>query len=526
MRPRSKVREHLNDLRVTGPIRTFYGTREHVMDIGEAGILFPPSGSGISFKRGPGPLLPQPNIMPIFWGAEWVSASPPIAPATLLASLETIIDGPYLDALAQYGAGGKPTLLAPRYISGSEPGTGAPNSAYWASMGRYLLDNLIDEGSLAEPDEDWSRFTVIFMPSTFAYPPDAQGRTVYGFHASFQWQDYDLFDVDNDPVRYAMVGTAPQNGVSGLDMATSTFSHELVEAITDPDGKGGWRRSPSSGTPSSDELADAPCSQIARLNGVAVSSYWSMGDNACIIPGVIRQAYLRPAQELLNSERDGPAAQFYVERDCGREHHWSGAYTYHLALREVTVILQAHITNWVSPTIAWRVAGQPVATGVPVTLTPTIPVSFPAHPNSVTTMRTVTLTATATGTTLTLVNDPSDGSYSVPILFTVSELFNDGSGKDSRSWNVDVDIDGQQLVYSQGYVEALSQCLGARVKSLRSDMKGVREVYAELAEFLLKHRGPPVAEGIVDPLLEAALDHVRDLRVLAKDLGQVPRLVR
>ncbi|MHA6204865.1 hypothetical protein ACXU4B_10605 [Dyella soli] len=499
-----------------GTVKPFTGSPTHMLDIGASGTgVFAPA-APTTLVPGGGPVLQRPTIMPIFWGAEWTSPSPPIAPATLLDRLKTIIDGSYLDGLVQYGFTGKPTLLGPRYVTNTEPAA-STTVAGWSTEGVNLLRGLIDAEQIAEPDEDWSRLTVIFLPSTVAYPSDSTGTT-FGFHSSFQWVDYDLLDVDDDPVRFAMIGTAPFGAIPGIDMATYSFSHELVEAMTDPDGASGWRQSPGTGSASADEIADSPCNQIGRLDGTAVASYWSDADNACIIPSLTRTAFFEVSDRHLDAEVDGPEQSFHVERDCGRNHHWSGDYTYHIAQRHLTVTLQGKPRNWINPTGDWIVAGQKITTAAqPVSVN--LPVSFPGYPDAVTANRLVTLTATATNDTLVLVNDPADGSYSVPVVFEVTETFNDGNAQAHKeTWTLDVDIDGQEIVYSQAYIDALSRCMQQQLSTMTRDMKGLREVYAEFAELLRTHRGPPIDQDPIAGLARAAERGLRELRDLAKDV--------
>jgi hypothetical protein len=61
------------------------------------------------------------------------------------------------------------------------------------------------------------------------------------------------------------------------------FSHELVEACTDPEGDA-WQINPVNST-NWNEIGDA-CSSTTVLNGVLVQSYWSQFDHACVIPTV------------------------------------------------------------------------------------------------------------------------------------------------------------------------------------------------------------------------------------------------
>jgi hypothetical protein len=67
-----------------------------------------------------------------------------------------------------------------------------------------------------------------------------------------------------------------------LDFITTTFSHELVEAMTDPDGEG-WQVDPRD---DSDwhEIADVCGNRSAMVNGVAVAAYYSTSTQACVVP--------------------------------------------------------------------------------------------------------------------------------------------------------------------------------------------------------------------------------------------------
>jgi hypothetical protein len=96
------------------------------------------------------------------------------------------------------------------------------------------------------------------------------------------WSDYDLFDVDNDRVRLAWIGNP--GGAGAVDAITTTFSHELVEACTDPETTANptWRQTPCS-VPTQCEIGDV-CSSVARIYGVQVQAYWSQADSSCVIP--------------------------------------------------------------------------------------------------------------------------------------------------------------------------------------------------------------------------------------------------
>jgi hypothetical protein len=79
-------------------------------------------------------------------------------------------------------------------------------------------------------------------------------------------------------------GSATQGGAGAVDAITTTFSHELVEACTDPDTTAApaWRQVACT-TPTQCEIGDV-CSSVARIFGVQVQSYWCQSDHACVIP--------------------------------------------------------------------------------------------------------------------------------------------------------------------------------------------------------------------------------------------------
>jgi hypothetical protein len=70
-----------------------------------------------------------------------------------------------------------------------------------------------------------------------------------------------------------------------LDSFSEIFSHELVEACTDPEGTG-WTSTTACGVNHSGwcEIGDVCEGNAARVNGVLVQRYWSNTDNQCVIP--------------------------------------------------------------------------------------------------------------------------------------------------------------------------------------------------------------------------------------------------
>jgi hypothetical protein len=216
-----------------------------------------------------GTILYTAQLRLIFWGREWASGTEPVTMAAVVAAVQSIIDGPYLDALEQYGVS---RARLDRIIDLTDED---PPSPYGTGDGEDRVGRLIDDGKVPEPDQDFdTALYCIFLPSTVAGAALGLPAGVVGEHTR-------LINVDWDDFWYASVPVAWVSNNGTLNWITETFSHELVEALTDPDG-GGWQVEPR-GTFDWNEIADV-CASTYLLNGVSVSSYWSNSDNACVVP--------------------------------------------------------------------------------------------------------------------------------------------------------------------------------------------------------------------------------------------------
>src|SRR5262249_46335011 len=71
-----------------------------------------------------------------------------------------------------------------------------------------------------------------------------------------------------------------------LDTLTTIFSHELIEAVTDPEGTAIQVNPRNSGPGGSwNEISDGEAMNYAyRLNGSLVQSYWSQRDGRFVVP--------------------------------------------------------------------------------------------------------------------------------------------------------------------------------------------------------------------------------------------------
>jgi len=206
----------------------------------------------------------------IFWGDAW-TANPPPSPtlSEVVNDAASILSGTYQLRISQYGA--TPARLGGIFVS--VPGNNPPTS-YQTPDVQKLITDAIGGGALPEPDEETSDVLhCVFLPPGTNAPPN-----LGGLHTYANWSEFSLipFDLDiNDRSHMAWVAFGSRAFIS------SVFSHEVVEALTDPEGDG-IQVNPTNGN-AWNEIGDA-CRSTGLVNGVTVQSYWSQSDKACVIP--------------------------------------------------------------------------------------------------------------------------------------------------------------------------------------------------------------------------------------------------
>jgi hypothetical protein len=225
-----------------------------------------------TISDGGGKKLRNATVNLIFWGDAW-SATPGPNPSLsqVVSDAASILSGPYQMRISQYGS----TVAVLGGVFISVPGNNPPTN-YSTNKVQNLILNAIEGGALPEPDEETSDVLhCVFMPPGTNAPPN-----LGGLHTYASYSDYDFpFDFDiNDRSHMAWVAFGSRSFIS------SVFSHELVEALSDPEGNG-VQVNPTN--PSNwNEIGDV-CSTTGLVNGVTVQSYWSQSDRACIIPANI-----------------------------------------------------------------------------------------------------------------------------------------------------------------------------------------------------------------------------------------------
>jgi hypothetical protein len=205
------------------------------------------------------------QVQLILWGSVWNDPATVPSASQVVGAVSSILSGPYMNKLGQYGAG--QGSLAGAWILSSPN----PNNPFSDSDVADMTWNLIDNGNFPEPDDSGGGSQLLM----FIMPPGVATTSPFGGEHSTA-HDTDLFDGDDQP--YAWV---TNDGT--IDTVTQIFSHELAEAVSDPAGDA-WQVDPRNSS-SWHEICDV-CQSVADLNGVSVASYFSASDGACVIPGL------------------------------------------------------------------------------------------------------------------------------------------------------------------------------------------------------------------------------------------------
>ena len=194
-----------------------------------------------------GHVLPHVQAQAVFLGHEFSSAPANAETATLNAFLKDITSGAYLQALGRAGYGVGPGSA----VSGAVDNTSiAAGSTISDAFIRTRLQADVSNGLLQAPSAN-SLYVVYVQPDVAVNLGGGQGTTqqgILGYHTAF-------VGANGAAIRYAVVvspGGPAGNSVlpearSAIDQLTAVTSHELAEAVTDPDvnsnvngGRLGW----------------------------------------------------------------------------------------------------------------------------------------------------------------------------------------------------------------------------------------------------------------------------------------------
>jgi hypothetical protein len=217
-----------------------------------------------------GPLLQNVQVESVYYGTAWnTNNSLQQQLQQTDGFLNYFVTSPYMSVLSQYNVSNG-TFLTHDIIAQD------PTGSIDDSQIQTILNSEISSGHLAKPGPN-SLYVFFTTPGVEV---TAHGQTSVSDFAGY----HDTFtDSVGDPVYYAVV-PYPNGGVSteqltAFQQDTIILSHEVSEAITDPDTQTGWF------DPRLGEIGDIAEGTSGLLNGYLVQGVWSQKDDQVVIPG-------------------------------------------------------------------------------------------------------------------------------------------------------------------------------------------------------------------------------------------------
>jgi len=214
-----------------------------------------------------GPLLPTVQVFNFFWGTAWQGLQ-----AALVQEINQFFDfvltSALMDQLAEYSVPGSSIGHGSRagaVILSTDP----PSAIADADIQKLIQQEISSDAAVPQPTPN-SLYYVFLPPGvTVTLDGSASCSNFCGYHSDI-----------NGTIFYAVMPYPDCSGCTGtlavLDALTSTTSHELCEAITDPVPGQGWYDDQNG------EIGDICAWKTKQLGSYTVQLEWSNSAGSCV----------------------------------------------------------------------------------------------------------------------------------------------------------------------------------------------------------------------------------------------------
>ena len=233
----------------------------------EAQAVAPATVPNLIYRNGP--LLTSVEVFAVFWGNSWQQPQAAGILAQMNQFFDFVLTSALMDQLSEYSVAGQSIGHGKR--TGSVTLTTPPPST---SVTDQAIQQLLQQeisGNAEFPQPSANTLYFVFLPS---------GTTVVQGGSSSCQQFCGYHDSIGSRIFYAVMPfpgcTGCLGGLAQLDALTSTSSHELCEAITDPIPGQGWYDDTNG------EIGDICAWQTKKLGNYAVQLEWSNRAGKCI----------------------------------------------------------------------------------------------------------------------------------------------------------------------------------------------------------------------------------------------------
>jgi hypothetical protein len=215
-----------------------------------------------------GPLLSGVKVFTFFWGQAWQTASNSGLADQLNQFFKFVVSSRLIDQLAEYSVPGQTighgSFAGTATITQSTPSHSVTDAAVQTMLQQEIKSNPV----VAKPDANMLYF-VYLPPGTAVVQGGSRSCQAFcGYHDTFGSGIY--YAVMPFPNCAGCLG-----GMTDIDALTSTSSHELCEAITDPIPGQGWYDDTHG------EIGDICAWQTKKLGNYTVQIEWSNKSTSC-----------------------------------------------------------------------------------------------------------------------------------------------------------------------------------------------------------------------------------------------------
>lgn len=215
-----------------------------------------------------GALLTAVEVFTVFWGPWWQESDGASLAGELNGFFDYVLGSELLDQLGEYSVSGE-TIGHGSRIGTTSIATPALGPLVSDAQIQQTLEQLIAAGTLPGPTANSLYFLYLPLNVAVTQGGSRSCQAFCGYH-----------NATGTNVFYAVMPYPGCAGCAGglalLDALTSTSSHELCEAITDPVPGEGWYDDHYG------EIGDICAWKTRRLGNYTVQLEWSNQQNACV----------------------------------------------------------------------------------------------------------------------------------------------------------------------------------------------------------------------------------------------------
>ena len=229
------------------------------------GIVAPPAAQ-LTYRGGP--LLQTVKVFTLFWGQTWQTSPNSDLGKQINQFFKFVLSSALLDQLAEYSVPGKTIGHGSLIGTATITQPALSHSITDAAIQQRLQQEIKSNSSIPKPDANTLYF-IYLPPGTAVVQGGSRSCQAFcGYHDTFGSGIY--YAVMPFPNCAGCLG-----GLSSLDALTSTSSHELCEAITDPIPGQGWYDDTHG------EIGDICAWKTRKLGNYTVQLEWSNKNNSC-----------------------------------------------------------------------------------------------------------------------------------------------------------------------------------------------------------------------------------------------------